>query len=460
MNPSRTTACLWLFALLSVGCGGEAAPSDSRPATPPEREPASEPASEPTAEATPAPEPAPTPALAIGYTTVPSIPSRASVATNRRALAAHRRRDYEASAAGFREALEQAPGNARYRFNLACALALSGDVAGAEEIVTALLLEDLPTHRRKLETDADVAALRTGEAGARIEAHIAAVEAVYRRAAREGVPVVAKVDRGTLRAGVYWPSQRRFVPLGVARARAFNAIADPERGVVMFVNRTPGYYEENLTLYADPLFGEGPARAEVRFDYYVQAAFYPTEEGARGRFLGEPMGVLHNMPWMNCVARRCARDESQSHPDRWHVRAGRLSPPGYHEMHGSWRDKIVGELHFRGNTLLIGEREIALPDGHAMRGSKSAIVDETRGVALIMSSDGASYLLERVTLADGTVTRVERGTGQGAMRDHASGAVFVQRGERIHRLPTIEASMDAAEPALEGVRLTWNGQED
>ncbi|MBK6580477.1 MAG: hypothetical protein IPG17_30830 [Sandaracinaceae bacterium] len=449
---------LLLSALLGCGSPEEATPTAEPAATPTSLaapEAAAENADAPALPATPpAAADGPAPVLEIGYTEVPAQPSTAQMRLNRQALAAHSSGDYATSRTLFAQLAEQSGGYPTYRVNLACALSRAGALEEAAAVLEPLLAMDLPTYRRMIETDEDLAPLRTGPVATRLAAHVARVELGYRQAAREGVPAMLRLSESLLRGGVWWHAPRRFVPLGPAVRDASSVLADPEVGHVATIFSSDLSDNFSMALQVDPLYGEGPPLVRAERLGAGAGAVYPTATGARGRFMFEPLSVISNAVWYEYGAGDPVRSATQDPPDRWHVSGDHLTPPGYDEECLGARSRCVGEYTLRNNSLHIGEREIPLSPGQAMGFRKSLAADAARHLVIVVGSDELRHVIDRVNLETGVVTLLHRGDGPATLRSTADGALYLQFDGRLHRLPDMSAPVEGAETSFAGVILS------
>lgn len=460
MRQERRTVG-FVAALLStmLGCGGDEASTRHEPgiAPPPTVAPEAddsdtqdgEDAATPSAEAQ-----APAAIMEIGYAALPEPPGAPLARVNRQALAAHESGDFTTSRTLFTQLVEQSGGYPPYRVNLACTLSRAGALEEAAGVLEPLLALDLPTYRRLIETDEDLAPLRAGPMAARLLAHIARVEPSYRQAAREGVPAMLRLSDTLLRGGVWWHAQRRFVPLGPAVRNASSVLADPELGYVATVFAADADDPLATALQVDPLYGEAPALLRTDRLGAGAAAFYPTATGARGRFVFEPLNTITNAIWHDYGAGAPVRSATQTPPDRWHISGDHLTPPGYDEECVGARSRCVGEYTLRNNSLYMGEREIPLSAGQSMGFRKSLVADAARHVVIVAGSDELRHVIDRVNLETGEVTLLHRGDGPAALRRTAEGAVYVQFEDRLHRLPDINAPLESAEASFVGVMLS------
>ena len=154
-----------------------------------------------------------------------------AIKANDVAYAKHTKEDFAGSKAGFADAVARAPDFVLARYNLACALARLGELRASREELERVLAADLVTFRARIDTDADLASLRSSPEMATLRARLTVLQSAFSLAWREGVESLVwrghvegnHVDTKLLRVGVYLGDQRRFVPLvpdvhGVAAA--------------------------------------------------------------------------------------------------------------------------------------------------------------------------------------------------------------------------------------------------
>lgn len=224
-------SCGWVlagvlvFASHGAGCGGDApAEAPQAPAAP-----SAPPAPEPTPPPERAPEPPTELPTDLGWTEPPAAPSAAQWRANQAALRHHRAERFEAARDGFAAVVAEAPGYHNARFNLACAHTKLGDLEAASRELRTLLERDLPTYGPRLDEDEDLAPLRTDAAGEALAAYRARVTRGYEAALEAGAPIAweqtvpnprrrSEDDEGYhtrlyAQAGVWWPAERRFVPM-------------------------------------------------------------------------------------------------------------------------------------------------------------------------------------------------------------------------------------------------------
>jgi hypothetical protein len=98
---------------------------------------------------------------------------------------------------------------------------------------------------------------------------------------------------------------------------------------------------------------------------------------------------------------------------------------------------------------------IELADGH---GSCGELVRSPDGALVFVATgrprgSGFHHAIDRIELASGGVTRLGEGDGWPLLRFGPSGDLFVQRGDRVVRLPSATATLDAGERLPEGILL-------
>lgn len=410
----------------------------------------------------------PAPVIQIGLAAAPLEPSREARGHNERGLAALKRGEVAEARAAFEAAVAASDGDSA-RYNLACALARGGEADRALGEIERLLARDLPTFRRRLASDPDLAPLREAPHAEKLAKRIEALEAAWRRAAAEGVPVVLARPNGdgrltdmpdrpiAIRAGVWSSARRVFVPLGESVPRAIRATADPPTGRVTVIDARP--HEEAgaiARLHVLPMLGDGePLRRDIGAAVYFEA--HPTRDGARYRSNGEPMGLLRNMFWQEVSATgdvRGTRDRT------WH------RPPGVDYFPSGEPAPGVpppADMHVERDSAFASARRlvratggaIELADGH---GSCGEIVRSPDGALVFVATGrergaGSRHAIDRIELASGRVTRLSEGDGWPLVRFGPTGELFVQRGDRVVRLPSATAAIDAGEPLPEGIWL-------
>jgi len=460
---NRTVASLALVLLVaSCGTSRDAEPARTPPPEPPVATAPPAPAPPP---APPAPPPTPAP-VAIGLPAAPAEPSSEARERNAAGLTALGRGDAAAARDAFTAAVAASPEWDTGRYNLACALARAGEVERAALQMEGLLSRDLPTVRRRLARDPDLAALRASPHTERLAAHLRAVESEWTTAAVRGMPVLAVRGGGTrgnegprlVRAGVWWHERARFVPLGESLAAAIASEADPETGWVATISARPSQdaeYGQRHRVHALPMLGDGDA-IEHPIDGAVSLEAHPIRQGARFRFLEEPMGLLRNMYWVELTAAG-TRDTRER---AWHRPSGVTFFPSGAQAPGVTdptdlrleRESQWGSVR---KVVTAEGLEIPLAEGH---GSCGELVRSRDGRTVLLAtgrSRGATleHAIDRIDLPAGTVTRISAGEGWPIARFGTAGDLFIQKGETVVRLPSPTAPLDRAEPLPAGLLL-------
>jgi len=469
MIPSRsgTWWTLVLFILLLAGC-----PRRSTSATSPVVMRAS---ALPTASIAPPPPP-------LLGTEDTELPSEVAVAQNNQAFEHHKRGDYAAAAAGFREAVTTSPGFLLARYNLACALARTSDTSGAERELRYVFERDLPDVRERAHKDEDLVAFWSSEAGHELAAYEATLVDRWRAALAHGLRAMIWVDSKTqgnvveqniamlrpkvLRVGVYDPSTRRFVtqspapraPIGalVAQDLPFSVVAT---GVVnpCTNDNCPrlGAFELAMLPYdaagAPVMRISHPPPSGNRTEDVIFATAYIDAEGA----------TLDVLDWANTNAGiRRARVTASGVTEQRHTE-GELKSP--HRMDVITREG-VGVTHVApGFSFSQATTELTTPSGKKIKlgyGRRESV----RAPSMVRAPDGASvvvvfvdsgcachesnydskvrHVVMRVALETGEVTTVAKGAGNAEAEFDSDGQLWVQSDRTLER-----ASDHVAAPA-------------
>ncbi len=453
-----------VLALAGCECGREEPPPPSAPPTPRVTDPAPAPVIEPVATAAP---------LTIGYAPTPVEPDGDAEARNRAALARHRAGDFVASEAAFGALARERPSFLFARFNHACALARLERLDEAHAILEELLALDYPTFAPRLDADEDLAALRAG-AHAEILADLRArIEAAYRAAMREGVPIVYVDDDpgerpGTARvvqAGVWLARERRFVPMGprIVQGREeyeeciAATVLDAERGVVVAIS------------------GQG-MRAEG--GDYLRAARVGAWEAPTGRELERRLFSTVSLPEIHALPGGAAlrhfdleRESFEEHPIDVLMAAseGRYDAARRPRLRCdqescdvAWDGEVSLEVTRElGVTIAWGEGATTVTLDPAHRGHRHArtrtwSVRAERG-AWVISRESISFdwtpgvgaaAISYVDRESGAVTRVLAGRGLAGARVGPDGSVYLQLGDRVERHAAGSLEGEALPPGL------------
>jgi hypothetical protein len=225
------------------------------------------------------------------------LPARAAIAEdaekeNDAGFKLHAKKQYPESRDAFRRALAKDDDFTMARYNLACAYVRLGDLDQAEVELARVLREDLPTYRRGLERDADLAALRASPPHVgRLRAFVERLEKDYRvvlarglrstlwapsSAGRWGTNADQRVlaQPSVLRVGVFDSATTRFVPLAPAPKKPLAAVWGPEVPYAIVATGTWNPYcggdmcqwieDPAAEIFDDSLSGEPVARLAAR----------------------------------------------------------------------------------------------------------------------------------------------------------------------------------------------------
>jgi len=365
------------------------------------------------------------------------------------------------------------------RYHIAKAMATAGQFAEARQQLESLFQRDLPRYRRRYETDDGMATMRASAEGTQLTQTITTLEAQYRQAVSQGVPMMmTRPGHGKpVRGGVWVENGRRFVPLGQEMRNSHAALIDTEleKSISMTVGRGAGTVA--VRLYVHPLYGEQGSfgDVQVRDVAYIEAE--PTADGARFRFLHAEsfdgaFGSLAeaNTRWLDLPGdynrrslERWAEGRSEAGmagyqgPTRaWSLSSGHLVPPKTEARMWPWRARTDG-WRFMGNRIENPEgRRIDLSRGHGARNLHFTL-ESPDGASLIAWSNKwqspCSHVIDRIDLASGEVTPVHTGRGVGNVRFGPDGALYVQVGEETRRLEPGQWNYEQGEPIARGVNV-------
>jgi len=401
-------------------------------------------------------------AVSVGWTERPPAPTDAQARAVQRALRTHSGGDYDASASAFRAVTEEAPDYGSARFNLACALSRTGDVAGAGAQIARLIEQDMPHYRHRLENDSDLEALRGSPTAAMIRARAAELEGEYETAVRQGAPAVAWGE-GYVRAGVWVHSAGRFVPLGGSSRHSVAALTDVDHGVTVTVTKRAdrtGDLEYAFGVNVFDLYGARGRLVRSEPSGATQGEVVSRPEGAAGRF-HVPLGMeqWNNAPWYTAADEGIGESLPREPPDRVFLYFGDftgLRDPGF--RNDVWYEGSTARYSIRGNTLgREGAEDIELSRGHGVASHHQLVAsrDGSKLLALSVSESRGrcSHVIDVVDLAAGTATEVTRGEGVAAARQGGDDALYVQAAETTRRLEDVGADFASADALPEGFGL-------
>lgn len=395
--------------------------------------------------------------MPIGFARIPEAPSAQAQHANRSALRLHRSGDHEASLAGFRRALEEAPDYDAARFNAACAQARLGQLDEARATMGALLRRDLPTYASKLATDPDLQALRIDP---ELRALVRRLTERYRAAIPTGVEVVASrpppastvddvgsPDEGPLwsQAGVLTP-ERRFVPLAPRLRRR-------EPGRAILATLVDAAHDRVLALRYPGTDAEDPVLRRVRIEAYR----IPTGERLWSR-AGPP--DLAALDLGATATGALLRTEDFRGHERIPI-AYTVGPEGMRRGRGALSARAIsaGPLAWRVSTTHEGysveaghlqtpDARIELGPGHRAMTHRRIRVDAERELAVVVSARWGDcgvadrYVIDVVDLARAATVRHVEGAGQVHVELGPDGALYVQSRDAFRRYadPREEAS--------------------
>lgn len=406
------------------------------------------------------PEPA-VEAVEIGFPTAQFAADAAPRPAVRAALALHRREDFDASRDAFAALVEDHPGDAMARFNLVCALSRLDQIDEAVDILRPLLRSDLPTFRRRLAEDEDLAAVRASDAMVSLEEEIDDLESAWRAAADGGLALMSSGGSEPVRAVVLF--EGRVVPLGPRVFGAEFAWADIDKNTVV----TGAMNRHGIQLSSSPLYGEAasviedvnrPERAGelLRIDIWI-APEGPVYRAAFDQAMETP--VQHDGRWTLFDSTRFD-SQAPTHPFYAYTPAkeapptpalGSVRPAGLVSP-ATWRPtQTIGDIVITGNRLRRADQEVELGPGHGM-GQHRSIAELTDGGLLVVTTTGG-HVMDLITRA-GEVTRVHAGPEPLSMRVH-SARLYVQIGDETRTFDAqAPIDWDAGEPLPEGVGLS------
>jgi hypothetical protein len=408
----------------------------------------------------------------IGWELPLTLPDAAAQRENATGLQKHRKADFAAAESHFRRALHAAPTFDRTRFNLACAVARQGRAAEALDLLLILLRRDFPGYFRKATSDADLATLRDGPSRPRFDQIVGEARASWEQATRSGLPVVlyreGKIapDRGEesgdfmaypwpafLRAGVYLPGEKRFVPVGPPLSKAMSALVDTTAQRVWVVYGR-GFYDEmileDVSIVAMDLLGEIRVKRTVetkgKLVTAIEAHVAPDE--IRVKVLEQKGGAPRpTFP--------------PSMPAIQGAHALRIVPEGVFYL-GQGADNLV----VRGDTLLDGK--VPRPLSPAHRGARhraltaspdgrylwvTSIKSDCKAIDDVTLSQRAvlTHAIERFDRTASTRALVSVGTGAAAIRAVADDAVMVQLARIAYLLASPEQPLGQPERMPGGI---------
>ncbi|MCP3166963.1 hypothetical protein [Myxococcus qinghaiensis] len=355
------------------------------------------------------------------------------------------------------------------------------DFTSAAKDLEALLQADLPRFVSLWTTDAGLAPLRDSEPGRALAARLPRLEASWRTALTQGLPLVwwkpaaPRSEEGDdseafttpppalLRAGVYLPKQRRFVPTGPQEPGVILARLSVDRASVLLVRGTLGLGLTSMLTdlevsLRDAVTGNPttPVRSPAP-DYRGPEALQWSE--ARGKWAFRVQNGDQTNPTLPQFSgwRDVATD-------------------------GNWRNRsgpVHGELISEGSVLL------GLPDGWVREGKmlveestrrsiphntepakhrflQAVTVGDTLWLSAVESWCDAStpeptsilrHVVERIT-RDNKRVRVHEGPGGASLMSLGEGGLIVQVDKEARRFPASVTTWKEATALPEGVLLT------
>lgn len=443
-NVCETLLCMrgLLLVVFLVAC------SESNPEpTQPERQAEGEAEPDPATESESEDEPEVIPREDIGWTEAPAPPAVGASRANKRALRHHRSENYEAAAEGFRAALAETPHYLNARFNLACALTLSGELAEAKAEIETLWLQDLPTFGPRYDEDEDLALLRESEHGEVLTTTRAAILAGYVAAMERGAALVHQmsaepreyVKRHYAQAGVWLHEAGRFVPMG---PRVFSdRESDSTHSHVATVFHAA--HRRVITATANSSMSDMSSLESIRVE-----AFVAPEGTSVGRHT-IPSDREDNMVWSASIQSTPGGLRWQSSAERG--RDGFIGPDG--EADGprlrlipeagsswQWMGTATGVTVENNRRVRFGEGEEAVTAQlnrrhHNFRSDYGSVSFDS-----VVSDLGTTHVLVLTTTfidlgMDGqgsgpfALSRVERASGDAELMDHGSGNAFMMQSD-------------------------------
>jgi len=367
----------------------------------------------------------------LGYEEPTPLPTEEVHRLNREALAAHAEGRYEESLEGFEAALALEPRYDAVRFNRACALARLGRLGEARRVMRALLVRDLPSFEARLD-DEDLAPLRR-----ELEVFAAETKARYEASLEDGTPLVAYFERRARGVPVHAAAQSvlrladgRILPLGPRverRARdgaAVAVFADLVRRRTVAVgwraNLTEDPHMARVVVEVHPLF-EGSEAARASGPPPEDLPYADVWSDADGVFVESGAYEDERRLW------RVERDRTRRQRG-----TRRPSAPGVRVGQSSWAPLGGASWRVQGNRVVTPEGEVALGAGHAALRRHEVRVDDTRSVAVVLSSRSGycgvvdRFVLDVVDVAAGTSRRLLAQEGQALVAFGLDGALYVQ----------------------------------
>lgn len=424
--------------------------------------------------ATPQPATSQTVEAPVGYAKLPPPVSGDATLANLKALNEHRAKRWEQARAGFDEAVRLAPGYGIARFNLACARAKTGDLAGAAELLGTLLEEDMPQYAHRFANDPDLEAVRNAAEGERLRARVEALRPRWKDAAKGGLAAI--LWRGTearsgspithfIRPGIYQHASRRFVPVGASPQKLAAAIVDQQGERVLlltadlaiectvdFCPRVYGYELEIGSLFGEP--NPGPKRTSPS-DGSIMLWGVTAQLTVGGFRFAESTAFAP--AWRRVEKNGAMKPDSVADKsDRASLRL---------EASGSTLTRVEGGYALQGRALVSPSGERALLDAmHGTADDHTILVSPDRSTVYVLSSrsrcvcdrfEGSEfdYVLSRVDVASSKVELVSHQNGSAAIAFDAEGALYLQEGAKMRRWPKTLPRAEP-EPVEEGVLLT------